>query len=75
MTDPAGPDGPPFVKELPERFNELGSFIREQRSSARLSMWWPPWSNSPRPGMASRESSRIRALLRRNISAALMQTL
>jgi transcriptional regulator with XRE-family HTH domain len=26
------------VKELPERFNELGSFIREQRSSARLSL-------------------------------------
>jgi len=38
VTDPAGPDGPPFVKELPERFNELGSFIREQRSSARLSL-------------------------------------
>jgi len=31
-------DGPPFVKELPERFNELGSFIREQRSGARLSL-------------------------------------
>ena len=26
------------VKELPDRFNELGSFIREQRSSARLSL-------------------------------------
>jgi transcriptional regulator with XRE-family HTH domain len=26
------------VKELPERFNELGSFIREQRGSARLSL-------------------------------------
>jgi transcriptional regulator with XRE-family HTH domain len=26
------------MKELPERFNELGSFIREQRSSARLSL-------------------------------------
>jgi transcriptional regulator with XRE-family HTH domain len=26
------------VKELSERFNELGSFIREQRSSARLSL-------------------------------------
>jgi transcriptional regulator with XRE-family HTH domain len=28
----------PVVKELPERFNELGSFIREQRASARLSL-------------------------------------
>ena len=28
----------PVVKELPERFNELGSFIREQRGSARLSL-------------------------------------
>ncbi len=26
------------MKELPDRFNELGSFIREQRSSARLSL-------------------------------------
>jgi transcriptional regulator with XRE-family HTH domain len=26
------------VKELPDRFNELGSFIREQRGSARLSL-------------------------------------
>jgi transcriptional regulator with XRE-family HTH domain len=26
------------VKELPDRFNELGAFIREQRSSARLSL-------------------------------------
>ena len=31
-------EGAQFVKELPERFNELGSFIREQRSSARLSL-------------------------------------
>jgi transcriptional regulator with XRE-family HTH domain len=31
-------EGTQFVKELPERFNELGSFIREQRSSARLSL-------------------------------------
>ena len=38
MTDPVGHDGDRFVKELPERFNELGSFIREQRSSARLSL-------------------------------------
>jgi len=38
MKDPARTDGPQFVKELPERFNELGSFIREQRSSARLSL-------------------------------------
>lgn len=38
MTDPARPDGNPFVKDLPERLNELGSFIREQRSSARLSL-------------------------------------
>ena len=35
-TGPLG--GSQFVKELPERFNELGSFIREQRSSARLSL-------------------------------------
>jgi transcriptional regulator with XRE-family HTH domain len=26
------------VKELPERFTDLGSFIREQRNSARLSL-------------------------------------
>ncbi|MHB1711355.1 MAG: helix-turn-helix domain-containing protein [Acidimicrobiales bacterium] len=26
------------MKELPDRFNELGSFIREQRSGARLSL-------------------------------------
>jgi transcriptional regulator with XRE-family HTH domain len=26
------------VKELPDRFNELGEFIREQRNSARLSL-------------------------------------
>jgi len=38
VKDPARPEGTPFVKELPERFNELGSFIREQRSSARLSL-------------------------------------
>jgi transcriptional regulator with XRE-family HTH domain len=38
VRDPARPDGTQFVKELPERFNELGSFIREQRSSARLSL-------------------------------------
>ena len=38
MKDPLGHDGDRFVKELPERFNELGSFIREQRSSARLSL-------------------------------------
>ncbi|HUD17844.1 MAG TPA: helix-turn-helix transcriptional regulator [Acidimicrobiales bacterium] len=38
MRDAARPDGTQFVKELPERFNELGSFIREQRSSARLSL-------------------------------------
>jgi transcriptional regulator with XRE-family HTH domain len=31
-------EGAPFVKELPERFNELGSFIREQRAGARLSL-------------------------------------
>ncbi len=30
--------GDRFVKELPDRLNELGSFIREQRSSARLSL-------------------------------------
>jgi transcriptional regulator with XRE-family HTH domain len=38
VTDPVRPDGNPFVKDLPERLNELGSFIREQRSSARLSL-------------------------------------
>ena len=31
-------EGAKFVKELPEHFNELGSFIREQRSNARLSL-------------------------------------
>jgi transcriptional regulator with XRE-family HTH domain len=31
-------EGSQFVKELPEKFNELGSFIREQRNSARLSL-------------------------------------
>ncbi|MGH9080035.1 MAG: helix-turn-helix domain-containing protein [Acidimicrobiales bacterium] len=38
MKDPARNEGTQFVKELPERINELGSFIREQRSSARLSL-------------------------------------
>ena len=38
MKDPVRTEGSQFVKELPERFNELGSFIREQRSSARLSL-------------------------------------
>jgi transcriptional regulator with XRE-family HTH domain len=38
VKDPARVEGPQFVKELPDRFNELGSFIREQRSSARLSL-------------------------------------
>jgi len=38
MKDAVGHNGDRFVKELPERFNELGSFIREQRSSARLSL-------------------------------------
>jgi transcriptional regulator with XRE-family HTH domain len=38
VKEPAHTDGAQFVKELPERFNELGSFIREQRSSARLSL-------------------------------------
>jgi transcriptional regulator with XRE-family HTH domain len=38
VKDPAHSEGAQFVKELPERFNELGSFIREQRSSARLSL-------------------------------------
>jgi transcriptional regulator with XRE-family HTH domain len=31
-------EGAQFVKEIPEKFNELGSFIRAQRSSARLSL-------------------------------------
>ncbi len=38
MTEHQRGDGPHLVKELPEKFNELGSFIREQRSSARLSL-------------------------------------
>jgi transcriptional regulator with XRE-family HTH domain len=38
VNEPLRPESTPFVKELPERFNELGSFIREQRSSARLSL-------------------------------------
>jgi len=38
VKDPVRTEGAQFVKELPERFNELGSFIREQRSSARLSL-------------------------------------
>ncbi len=38
MSDPAHAEGAQFVKELPDKFNELGSFIREQRSSARLSL-------------------------------------
>jgi transcriptional regulator with XRE-family HTH domain len=38
VKEPARAEGAQFVKELPERFNELGSFIREQRSSARLSL-------------------------------------
>jgi transcriptional regulator with XRE-family HTH domain len=32
------PEGAPTPKELPERINQLGSFIREQRSGARLSL-------------------------------------
>ena len=38
MKDPPRTESAQFVKELPERFNELGSFIREQRSTARLSL-------------------------------------
>ena len=38
MKDPPRTESTQFVKELPERFNELGSFIREQRSTARLSL-------------------------------------
>jgi transcriptional regulator with XRE-family HTH domain len=38
VTDQQRGEGAQFVKELPEKFNELGSFIREQRSSARLSL-------------------------------------
>ncbi len=38
MKDPVRTESAQFVKELPERFNELGSFIRQQRSSARLSL-------------------------------------
>lgn len=36
--EPARSEIHPLVKELPERLVELGSFIREQRSSARLSL-------------------------------------
>jgi len=35
---PDRPEGAAFGKELPHGINELGSFIREQRSSARLSL-------------------------------------
>jgi transcriptional regulator with XRE-family HTH domain len=38
MKDQPRTESAQFVKELPERFNELGSFIREQRSTARLSL-------------------------------------
>ena len=38
MTEPARVEGAQFVKELPDKLNDLGSFIREQRSSARLSL-------------------------------------
>jgi transcriptional regulator with XRE-family HTH domain len=38
VTDQQRTEGAQFVKELPDKFNELGSFIREQRSSARLSL-------------------------------------
>jgi transcriptional regulator with XRE-family HTH domain len=38
VKDPVRAEGAQFVKELPDRFNELGSFIRQQRSSARLSL-------------------------------------
>ncbi len=38
MTDPARVEGARVVKELPDKLNDLGSFIREQRSSARLSL-------------------------------------
>ncbi len=31
-------DGAAFVRDLPERVNELGAFIREQRNTARLSL-------------------------------------
>ena len=38
MKESARAEGTQFVKELPKGINELGSFIREQRSSARLSL-------------------------------------
>jgi transcriptional regulator with XRE-family HTH domain len=31
-------EGAPFVRDLPDRVNELGAFIREQRNTARLSL-------------------------------------
>ncbi len=38
VKEPARTERAHFVKELPDRFNELGSFIREQRNTARLSL-------------------------------------
>jgi transcriptional regulator with XRE-family HTH domain len=38
VKESARAEGTQFVKELPKGINELGSFIREQRSSARLSL-------------------------------------
>jgi transcriptional regulator with XRE-family HTH domain len=38
VKEAARAEGTQFVKELPKGINELGSFIREQRSSARLSL-------------------------------------
>ena len=38
MKEAVRTEGTQFVKELPDRFNELGTFIREQRNSARLSL-------------------------------------
>jgi transcriptional regulator with XRE-family HTH domain len=38
VSESARAEGAQFVKELPKGINELGSFIREQRSSARLSL-------------------------------------
>jgi len=36
--DPRHGTAPGFAKDIPERFTELGAFIREQRSTARLSL-------------------------------------
>jgi transcriptional regulator with XRE-family HTH domain len=69
MKDPVRGDGAQFVKELPERFNELGSFIREQRSSARL----PLRRLSELAGISNPYLSQIERGLRRPSAEILQQ--